>query len=84
MVILDVGDQDVLVARITTQEHTTHFDVAIQEWTPAHLLSASTVRIHKLAMIGKTLIRRSLRLAPADWANVQVRLKSMLGESEVR
>ena len=46
LVILDTGDADVLVARVTTQAQTTAWDVLISGWQQAgllaHRLSAST------------------------------------------
>jgi mRNA interferase MazF len=55
LVILDVGDADVLVARVTTQACTTAFDVAIANWQGAGLLAASVARLHKLATLAKAL-----------------------------
>ena len=67
LVILDSGDADVLVARVTTQIYETLFDVLIAEWQGAGLLAPSVVRIHKLAAIEKALIRRGLgQLRPPD------------------
>jgi mRNA interferase MazF len=60
LVLFDSGDQDLLVARVTTAEGKTDFDVAIENWKEAGLLAPSTVRIHKLATIEKNLVRRKL------------------------
>ena len=35
MVLLDTGDDDLIVARVTTQRHTSEFDAAIQNWSEA-------------------------------------------------
>jgi len=68
LVVLDSGDEDVLVARITTQSYTTRFDTILADWVSAGLLAPSTVRLHKLATVEKTLIRRKLgTLSLADW-----------------
>ncbi len=60
LVVLDAGDADVVVARVTTQPHRTPNDVAIGDWQGAGLLAPSVVRTHKLATIEKALIRRQL------------------------
>jgi mRNA interferase MazF len=59
LVIADSGDNDLLLARITTQPARTSLDVAILDWQQAGLLTASIVRVDKLATIEKGLIVRS-------------------------
>lgn len=49
LVILDSGDADVLLARVTTRSHGSPFDVPIAAWQQAGLLAPSFVRLHKLA-----------------------------------
>src|SRR5438067_4241118 len=66
-IILDTGDADVLVARITTQLYQTPHDVAIADRRGAGLLAPSVVRLHKLATLKKALLERRLgALQPAD------------------
>ncbi len=60
LVILDTGDADVLLARVTTQVQNTPFDVVIADWQQAGLLAPSTVRLHKLATLAKSRVRRHL------------------------
>lgn len=60
LVILDTGDADVVLARVTTQAPNTPFDVTISGWPQAGLLAPSTVRLHKLATLAKTGVRRHL------------------------
>jgi mRNA interferase MazF len=60
LVVLDTGDADVLLARVTTQTHATTYDVAIVGWQQAGLLAPSIVRLHKLATLAKARIRRAL------------------------
>ena len=80
MVVLDSGDDDVVVARVTTQQHSTPYDVSLTDWQAAGLLAASTVRLHKLATLEKTLIRRKLgELQPTDRASVATVLQNMYG-----
>jgi mRNA interferase MazF len=60
MVVLDTGDSDVLVARVTTQIGQHDHDVLLQDWKDAGLLAPSTVRLDKLATLEKSLIQRRL------------------------
>jgi mRNA interferase MazF len=60
LVLLDTGDDDVLVARVTTQRHASKFDRAIHHWSAAGLLAPSTASRHKLATVEKRLVRRKL------------------------
>jgi hypothetical protein len=56
LVILDTGDADVLLARVTTQAHAGPFDVPIRDWQQAGLLAPSTARLHKLATLAKARV----------------------------
>jgi len=68
LVLLDAGDDDILVARITAQPRQTVFDCELRDWPQAALKTASTVRLHKLATLNKQLVDRTLgHLSPADW-----------------
>ena len=60
LVILDTGDADVVLARITSQTQHTTLDVTISDWHSAGLLAPSTVRLHKLATLAKGRVQRSL------------------------
>jgi mRNA interferase MazF len=60
LVVLDTGDADVLLARITTGTQRTPFDVMISGWQTAGLLAPSTVRLHKLATLAKSRVGRRL------------------------
>src|SRR5688572_21446265 len=60
LVIADEGDDDVLLARVTTQSVRSPLDVPIADWRSAGLLAASIVRLHKLATIEKSLVARTL------------------------
>src|SRR5438105_1993456 len=67
LVILDTGDADLLLARVTTQSYTSQFDVAIAGWQTAGLLAPSIVRLHKLATLAKNRVQKHLgSLDPAD------------------
>jgi mRNA interferase MazF len=60
LVILDTGDADVVLARVTTQVANTPFDVTLAGWRQAGFLAPSTVRLHKLATLSKSGVRRRL------------------------
>lgn len=60
MVVLDTGDADVIVARVTSQFATTPFDVSLKEWKKSGLLAPSIVRLHKLATLSESLIQQQL------------------------
>jgi mRNA interferase MazF len=78
LVLLDVGDEDVVVTRITSHITRTPFDVELEGWQEAGLLVPSVVRIHKLATIEKHLAERKLgALNPREWAKVQASTKRL-------
>lgn len=80
LVILDTGNADVLVARVTTQTHETPHDVSIAEWQGSGLLAPSVVRLHKLATLEKSLIRRRLgHLQPADRQRISALMQQVYG-----
>jgi mRNA interferase MazF len=80
LVLVDTGDADILLARLTSQTHSTPFDVALQDWRGSGLLGPSTVRLHKLATIEKTSIIRLLgNLLPADRQRVSAVLRQTYG-----
>jgi mRNA interferase MazF len=69
MVILDSGDADILVARVTTQTGQSDYDLRISDWKGAGLLAPSIIRLHKLATLEKSLVQCALgRIQPADRA----------------
>lgn len=79
LVLLDIEDSDVLVARITGQLTQTQFDIELQEWKQAGLRLPSVVRLHKLATLEKQLVERSLgRLTKPDLQQVQSTLQRLL------
>jgi mRNA interferase MazF len=80
LVILDTGDADVVVARVTTQLHQTPYDVVITDWQSAGLLAPSIVRLHKLATLEKTIIRKRLgQLQSADRQRVATVIRHIYG-----
>jgi mRNA interferase MazF len=80
LVLLDTGDADVVVARVTTQLYATPWDVFLADWQQEGLLRPSTARLHKLLTIEKTLvIRRIGLLSPRDRQQVAAVLAQMFG-----
>jgi mRNA interferase MazF len=80
LVILDTGDADVMLARITTQHQPSSFEVPLVDWRASGLRSPSTVRAHKLMTLHKIKIRQTIgRLSPPDRNSVADALKRILG-----
>lgn len=79
LVLLDTGDNDVLVARITGQLNQTEFDIELQDWQQAGLKLPSIVRLHKLATLEKKIVERSLgALTASDFQQVQTKLQHLV------
>jgi mRNA interferase MazF len=80
LVLVDTGDQDALVARVTTQPYATRYDVPLADWQVAALLAPSVVRLHKLATLDRSLFGRRLgHISPDDSRRVAAVLRSMFG-----
>src|SRR5688572_293344 len=77
MIVLDTGDADVVVARVTTRLYQSAFDVVLTDWQSAGLLAPSVVRLHKLATLERLLVDRSLgRLSTTDHSRIASTLRS--------
>jgi mRNA interferase MazF len=75
VVILDSGDEDFVAAPVTSRPGVAEFDLVVKEWQEAGLNVASTVRLHKIAVLSKANIRRSVgSLAPSDLASIHAKL----------
>ena len=78
LIILDTGDEDIIVFRVTSQVAQTAFDVELVEWRQAGLQLPSVVRVHKVATLEKRLVERRLgTLTPGDWAQVCVTIRQL-------
>ncbi len=78
LVILDIGDADIVLAPITTRERTGAGDWQLQSWSKAGLLRPSWVRLAKIACLNKRAISRRLgRLAAEDSLEVAQRWNSL-------
>ncbi|MYC30132.1 MAG: type II toxin-antitoxin system PemK/MazF family toxin [Chloroflexi bacterium] len=60
LVLLDTGDSDLVIARITSRAARTGYDVEIGDWEGAGLLLPSIARLDKLATLGKGLVDQRL------------------------
>lgn len=60
LVILDVGDSDVVLAPITTKERLGEGDYKLKNWSTNGLLQASWVRLTKVSCLEKDAITRRL------------------------
>ena len=78
LVLLDTGDADVLLAKITTQAHPSQHDMALADWQGAGLIAPSFLRLHKMATLEKRLVDRVLgHLQPQDRNQVAQSLGAM-------
>lgn len=67
IVLLDTGDEDFVAAPVTSRPRQAEPDFTIADWRAAGLNVPSTIRIHKLTVLAKADIARSLGvLAEAD------------------
>ena len=60
LVLLDVGDADIVLARITTQPHQSKHDVNIIHWKASGLRAPSVIRLHKIVTSEKPQVLRVL------------------------
>ena len=82
LILLDTGDEDVIVARVTGQPVQAAFDVELVEWQQTGLRFPSVARIHKVATIEKALIVNSLgKVGDGDWVRVCTKLRQLWGVS---
>jgi mRNA interferase MazF len=60
VVLLDTGDEDFVAAPITSRPRLSEYDLPLREWSDAGLNVPSFVRVHKLTVLPKSGIVRSL------------------------
>ena len=80
LVLLDTGDDDFVAAPITSRQGLSKQDLQIENWQAAGLNVASAVRIHKLTVLAKVEVVRSLgSLSDSDRESLDaVLLRSLL------
>jgi mRNA interferase MazF len=66
LVVLDIGDADVVPAPITTRERVGPGDLGIRQWQESGLLRQSWVRLAKVACLEKRDIARRLGRLPSE------------------
>jgi mRNA interferase MazF len=80
IVLLDSKDNDLLLARVTSQPVNTTFDLFIKKWREAGLLKPSYIRLHKLATIETVLVDRKLgTLSDDDLTQIKQKLSEIYG-----
>ncbi len=78
VVLRDVGDDDVILAQISSRTSPTAFDVALIDWRQAGLVQPSVVRVDKLQTTAKKRVQGYLgSLTPRDWAQVRSTIKRL-------
>ncbi|MCI0475251.1 MAG: type II toxin-antitoxin system PemK/MazF family toxin [Anaerolineales bacterium] len=78
LVLLDTGDADLVVARVTSQPRQDEFDIEIADWRGAGLLVSSVARLSKLATLEKSLVARTLgKLQPTDYQAICATLEQL-------
>ncbi len=81
LVLADMGDNDVLVVRVTTTQTQTLYDTELRDWQLAGLLAPSVVRTDKLATLEKSLVERQLgSLTEADYTAVASTIQIVFSE----
>ena len=60
LVVADIGDDDVLVARVTSENPHNSHDLTLERWKDFGLLLPSCVRLSKIATLSKGLVVKKL------------------------
>ena len=72
LVVYDEGDQDIIVARITSQPYSGKNDFEIVNWKQTGLIFPSWIRLGKLATLEKGTVDRVVgKLAQGDCAKIK-------------
>jgi len=76
LVLTDLGDQDIIVARITGEIYDTPYDYVISNWQEMGLLLPSMVRVGKIATLHRNFIIRKLgKIGEKDVQEIKARLR---------
>lgn len=80
LVIADVGDDDVVVTRITSEEPRDDHDLELDRWKGFGLLLPSTVRISKMATLSKRLVLKKIgRVGTPERRKIRTVLRGLFG-----
>ncbi len=60
IILKNTNDNDVIIARITSNLLSTPYDFFIQDWTAANLHKPSIIRLHKIVTINESIIRQTI------------------------
>ena len=60
VLLADTGDQDIILAQITSQPSRDSHDLALDHWKNAGLLLPSCIRLSKIATLNKKLVLKKL------------------------
>ena len=60
LALLDTGDDDFVAAPVTSQSWISEYDMGIVDWRVAGLNVPSSVRVHKLTVLSKAEVIRSI------------------------
>ncbi len=78
VVLADIGDQDIVLARMTSESPRDTYDLEIPHWKDCGLLLPTCIRLSKIATLNRRLVVRKLgRLGSPDRRKVRAKLKSM-------
>ena len=79
LVVIDVGDADVVLAPITAVERDGPGECGVRDWEHAGLLRPSWVRLAKIACLEKKFILRPLgRVSAGDRKEIADELRSLV------
>jgi len=78
LVLIDTGDNDIIVVRITTQMNDSNYEAEIKEWEKSGLISKSYIRLHKIATLEKSIVDKKLgELQKGDIETVKAIFKKL-------
>jgi mRNA interferase MazF len=78
LVLLDTGDDDIILARMTSKNPFVVHDILLNDWKAANLPSVSIVRLHKINTIVKNrIIAITGKLSEVDRTSVLNHLQTM-------
>ena len=79
--LLDTRDDDFVAARITSRSSISEYDLPIKDWQIAGLKVASYVRVHKLTVLAKAEVIRSVgSLSGPDFESLNLVLRRLFCE----
>lgn len=79
LVLADTGDDDIIVARMTTRFQSLPYVVEIRSWREAGLAQPSFVRLNKVQTVHKNLVRKAVgRLTNDDLRSVRASLQLLM------